>query len=426
MILLLLLGCASVAAVGLLYLSVAWPRAILYVILAALPTQFIFFPVGNFFLSPADILVVIGALGLGLRLGAGDTASWQTVWRHRWLLAMIGGYLLGSLALGDPSRTLVRVLLGIVPSLLAYTYLRTARSVRMALLCVMIAGAGDAIYGLINRLAGFEIPGGRFTAIAGVNFDAMVTLSAAAIGWALWAKIRKLMGAAVLTASGVATLSRGGLIAFAAALGSAVFPVMRPKAKTALLATAIAVALIAVNVPFVQERVRARLEERTLDIEGAKTSTEIRLMVSRAALRGFLDRPVTGLGFGAFLDYSTSDREIAHASYGEGVVTHNTPLEILVEGGVLASAPFLIFSVGLFGVALTLLRRARRRRDRLAAAAVAPLVIVGLSAMLANILLHYFAWAIVGIALACERLRDEATVAGRTDAVGERGVAVRS
>ena len=56
------LAAGGAAALG--WVAFLRPRVGLYAILALAPTQFVFIPVGTFFLSPADVIVIACAAGI--------------------------------------------------------------------------------------------------------------------------------------------------------------------------------------------------------------------------------------------------------------------------------------------------------------------------------------------------------------------------
>ena len=65
------------------------PRLLLYALFALLPTQMLFVPVMDFFVSLTDVLVCAAGGILLLRLLEGRPASWQALHQHRHLLLML-------------------------------------------------------------------------------------------------------------------------------------------------------------------------------------------------------------------------------------------------------------------------------------------------------------------------------------------------
>ena len=127
-------------------------------------------------------------------------------------------------------------------------------------------------------------------------------------------------------------------------------------------------------------------------------------MILRTAWDGFLANPVFGLGYGKFIEYSRINPTINISTGGEGYNTHNSAVEVAVEGGVVAFTLFLLhWWQYLRGISWTI-RAAARRRDTLTAACLVGVPVVLVCAMLANLLLIYSFWLISGVALACLNL----------------------
>jgi hypothetical protein len=53
-------------------MSIVRPRVLLYATLALVPTQFLFVRIADFYVSPADGMVIGSLVGLGWRLATGD------------------------------------------------------------------------------------------------------------------------------------------------------------------------------------------------------------------------------------------------------------------------------------------------------------------------------------------------------------------
>src|SRR5689334_3150377 len=85
----------AAGAAALAWMSFVRPRVGLYAILALTPTQFIFIPVSNFFLSPEDVLVMAGAAGLAVRLAQGNPRTLDALRLHVFLGVMVASYLIG-------------------------------------------------------------------------------------------------------------------------------------------------------------------------------------------------------------------------------------------------------------------------------------------------------------------------------------------
>ena len=408
-----LLVIAAAGAALLAWSTLAQPRLGLYAIFALAPTQFIFVPVSDFFISPADVLVLCATAGFALRLAAGGMAARRALQLHVFVGMMIVGYLAGFLVLEHFSRTLVRIPLAVIPSLVACELLRERRHLARALAALVVAGVVDAAYGGWYLAAGARLHPTRFSGMMGVNFTAMVVLTAAAIAFALLARtpVRvRLALPAGLTLVGLATLSKMGLLALGVAWSAAIAPVSTRGNRRLAAGAAILFAAVALSQAAVRERVFARVAQPELQMDGVeRTSTEVRMLILRRVWSGLAEHPFAGVGYFGFEAYSRRDPEILSSTGGAGYATHNTYLEILVEGGLLAFVPFLLHFLLLARRLPTAWIAVTRRRDVLAAAALAGLIVILISAAVANVLLHYLFWSVCGVALATmERVRGEA------------------
>src|SRR5918993_2246496 len=68
--------------------ALARPRVSLYITMACVPSQFLFVPVQDFFISPADVLIGGIAVGLAVRLLRRDAAAWSAIFQHRFVFLM--------------------------------------------------------------------------------------------------------------------------------------------------------------------------------------------------------------------------------------------------------------------------------------------------------------------------------------------------
>lgn len=398
---------AVVAAAWLVLIAILKPRALLYLTIGLSPTQFLFFPVADFFLSPADVLVTGSVVGLLLRLTTLQSSPWRALYQHRFLFLLICWYLFGFLVLGVFSRTVLRLPLGIALSVLACELLRTRRQLLHAVTAVVIAGMLDAGYGLLLIALGTPGHPSRFSGMATTNFSGMVIAAATVATLALIARTRrplKLIRPGVLGALALATLSQ---MAFVALLGSW-FTVLRRFLSGANRARIVLVGVVAVAVILMISPVRERIINRSareVQSDGvARNSADVRRMIMRTAWDGFLTSPVFGLGYNKFIEYSRTNPTINISTGGEGYYTHNSVVEVAVEGGVIALILFLLhWWQYLRGIARTI-RAAIRRHDTLAAACIAGVPVMIVCASLANLLLFYSFWSVSGVALACLNL----------------------
>lgn len=396
------LGAAG--ATLLVWLAVVRPRWGLYTLFALTPTQFIFVPVGNFFLSPADILVIACGAGLAARLATGDRRARTAVSLHVMLGVLIAAYLIGFVVLGHFSRTLIRLPLAFVPAIMACELLERREHFIRAIAALTCAALLDAGYGLFFVLLGHPLHPTRFSGMMGVNFSAMVILTGAAVAFGALARTRaplQLALPAVLAVLAAATLSRTGLLALLLAGGFVLWKVStRPNRRLVLAAAAICVVIVVAQ-GSLRERVLARTVPQLEQDGVARTSGDVRVRILEVAWRALDEQPLVGVGFFNFQPYSTRSPDIARSTLGLGYATHNTYLEVLAEGGVLAFIPFFLH----FFAYADPLRRALpvmlRQQDVVIAAALSGFTVVMVTAWAANVLFLYLFWSVCGLTLAC-------------------------
>ena len=385
-------------------IALAKPRLVLYLLFALVPTQFLFVPVSNFFLSPADLLVVASILSLLVRLAALKRGSWSAVRRHRYLLLMVGAYLAGFVALGVFSRTLIRLPLAMVVSVIACEQLRTRRHLMRAATALVAAGALDAAYGLYYIARGTPLHPTRFQGMSAVNYAAMLIMTAAAIALAQLAWVRRpfrLFRPGALAAVALATLSQMGVLAFLGAWITVLRRVVSRLNRARIAAAVVAILVVAVAASPVRERVLNRLE-RQVEADGvARSSADIRWMLLQASWDAFRESPVFGLGYFGFAEYSNRNPEIRRSTAGAGYPTHNSYVEVIVEGGAIAFMLFLAHWAQYLRQWPRAVRRAAHQRDPALAAALVGFPVVMVSAAFANVLMVYSFWAVCGLAMAC-------------------------
>jgi O-antigen ligase len=405
-----------VAALWLLAVSLAKPRLLTYAIFALAPTQFLFIPFANFFLSPADGLVLAAAGGFAVRVAARDPRAVTSLWTHRYVLLMIAAYLVGFLTLGEFSRTVMRIPMAVMPSILACELFRSNTYLKRAAAALILAAIVDGGYGVLMSLRGTPLHPTRFSGLSGVNFSAAVILTAAAIAFTHVARARSwwsLSRPGALVALGFATFSQAGALAF---LTSWLVVLRRVVTRRNMVRLA-TLGVLAIALALTSATVRERLAERNrrqLEVDGVeRNSADVRFMVMRVAWRGFQESPFVGVGYSLFPTYSAFDPEIKASTAGLGYGTHNTYLEILVEGGLLALISFALHFVQYLRGAGRILRDLKQRQDVTLAATLVGLPVVLVAALLANMLLHYHFWAVCGLALAS--LKVQGSEAARPD-----------
>jgi len=396
----------AVCAAWVCVIAIAKPRLVLYLLFAFVPTQFLFVPVSGFFVSPADLLVLASILGLMIRLAAGRGPACRAVHEHRFLWLMLGAYVAGFAVLGLFSRTLVRVPLAIAVSVVAREQLRTRNHLRRAASAFVLAGVVDAAYGLYYVARGTPLHPTRFQGMETVNYTGMLIMTAAAIGLAQLAWVRRpwrLAGPGALAALAAATLSQMG---FVAAIGAWLAVLRRVVTRTnkVLIAAAIVATLVAaVAVTPIRNRVLGRFAN---DVEGvdSRSSADIRWILLQLSWDAFSESPVFGIGYFGFAEYSNRDPEIRRSTAGAGYPTHNSFVEVLVEGGAIAFVLFVLHWCQFARLFPRAVRQAARQRDPALAGALVGFPLVMICALFANVLMVYSFWAVCGMALACLRL----------------------
>ena len=402
-----LISVAILAAAGaglLLWTSFVRPRLGLYLILALAPTQFVFVPVLDFFTSLADVLVLSGAAAFLWRLARGHVQARRSLQLHVFVAAMIAAYLAGFIVLGHFSRTLVRIPMAVTAAVLACELLTDRRHVARAIWALIGAAVLDIIYGIYLIASGQPGYPGRFSGMMGVNFSAMVIMSGAAMAFARFGTRAPafLLLPAALSLAGLATLSKMGVIVLAAAWISVIWKVTAPRNRRLIVGGVALLAFLAASQSGVRDRVLARVLRPELQLDGIeRTSTDVRILILRSAWAALAEQPLVGVGYYNFEPYSRNDPEIRASTSGVGYGTHNTYLEILVEGGLLAFVPFLLHFLNYARYCGLAWEAIAKRRDSLVAAAVAGFIVVMISAAVANVLLHYLFWATCGVTLAC-------------------------
>ena len=134
----MLLVVALLVAIWAFLLALTRPRAYLYVIFALAPMQFLFVPMSSFFVSPADGLILLGGAAFGMRCAAGSRSAVDAMWQHRYLILLGCIALIGLFVEGVWVRTIVRLGLALVPSLLAVEALRTRRHLQRATAALIV------------------------------------------------------------------------------------------------------------------------------------------------------------------------------------------------------------------------------------------------------------------------------------------------
>lgn len=317
------------------------------------------------------------------------------------------GYALASLALS-------------ISYMLAITmFVRTEEHVRRLVLVVW------AVSVIMGAIAIAEYSGGynRAVGLSGdANFFAALQVVALPIGAVLASQTRSnarrlivLLGLAVIVGSIVTSLSRGGLLALAAVfLLLALQPArgfFRTRArKRAFLLMALVGAALLLAASFSALSARTSSLFSTADATGSG-----RINLWRAAVAGWHEHPVVGLGYGAFIGQSNDllrqTPGVDFSAYqlrDTGQFVHNAYLESLTELGVVGLVLF-------FGVLATMARtlwvtaRAAAERDAVYLSAFTRAVLLSLAGFaLASVFLSTetdrVLWVMLGLSLALPRV----------------------
>ena len=281
----------------------------------------------------------------------------------------------------------------------------TPRRLRFALALYALAAIAPG-WGTFNNwfhdqllVEGFR---GRWLGVmADPNHDAMALVGAIPIllflttgrghRWPL--RIAGALGTAACIAGIIATHSRGGSIGLAVAvLTFALFSRRKALASLAVLVAAASMMLLA-PASFWERNETATLGAEDLSIEG-------RLQAWQVAGRAFRERPLLGVGEGAFLEawsqYAPMDSD---RLFGHRYVAHNLVLEVLGELGL----------VGLFGlagfIAICLWSAWRARHGELggeARAVLAALIGYLVCQMFSGYSTSWFLYALCAFATCCD------------------------
>jgi len=231
----------------------------------------------------------------------------------------------------------------------------------------------------------------------------MSILTSAAVALALLARTRRsftLTRPGALGAIALATLSQMAVVALVSAWVAVLRRFVTQRNKICILTTGVLMVAVALTISPVRERLYNR-NVREVQTDGvARNSADIRWMILETAWRGFWTSPAFGLGYFKFVDFSNTNPDIDASTAGTGYPTHNTYVEVLVEGGVMTFAFFVLHWLQYLKGIPQAIRIAARRRDVLTPACLVGFPIVMVCALFANVLLVYGFWAICGLALA--------------------------
>jgi O-antigen ligase len=358
-------------------------------------------------LHHAAILSVVGLTALLVRRVLSNQPLWMG-WRTALLAVYVGAAVLSpawSIAPHASAVGAVEVAKHLLFFLAVVNAIDTPRRVRIALAVYALAAIAPG-WGTFNNwihdellVEGFR---GRWLGVmADPNHDAMALVGAIPIllflttarghGWAL--RIAGALGSAACIAGIIATHSRGGSIGLAVAvLMFALFSRRKAVAFVVVLVAAASMMLLA-PASFWERNESATLGAEDLSIEG-------RLQAWQVAGRAFQERPVLGVGEGAFLEawsqYAPLDSD---RLFGHRYVAHNLILEVLGELGIVG---FL----GLAGFITVCVWSAWKARNGElggeARAVLAALIGYMVCQMFAGYSTSWFLYALCGFATCCQ------------------------
>jgi O-antigen ligase len=358
-------------------------------------------------LHHAAILSVVGLTALLVRRALSNQPLWMG-WRTALLAVYVGAAVLSpawSIAPQASAVGAVEVAKHFLFFLAVVNAIDTPRRVRIALAVYALAAIAPG-WGTFNNwihdellVEGFR---GRWLGVMGdPNHDAMALVGAIPIllflttarghGWAL--RIAGALGAAACIAGIIATHSRGGSIGLAVAvLMFALFSRRKAVAFVVVLVAAASMMLLA-PASFWERNESATLGAEDLSIEG-------RLQAWQVAGRAFQERPMLGVGEGAFLEawsqYAPLDSD---RLFGHRYVAHNLILEVLGELGIVG---FL----GLAGFITVCVWSAWKARNGElggeARAVLAALIGYMVCQMFAGYSTSWFLYALCGFATCCQ------------------------
>lgn len=274
------------------------------------------------------------------------------------------------LSQGGTGYALASLALSVVFMVAIAMFVRSERDLRRLLVTVWALSALTGLVSIAQYVSGYS----RTMGLAGdANFFAALQVASVPLQAVLATRVQRastrvgvLLGLAITVGSVVTSLSRGGLLALAAVFLLLMFQPARtffrtPARKRAfLIATLIGVAILLVA-SF--SALSARTSSLFTTSDGGSGRTDLWM----AALNGWHQHQMSGMGFGAFIGQSdalllrTPGVDFsAYALRPGGQYVHNAYLETLTELGVIGLG---LFCAMLVSMALTLRRTARRAAE---------------------------------------------------------------
>ena len=358
---------------------------------------------------PSETVSVVKLVGAALVGVYAVTTAWRAPLRLPLLLLPVGVFLAvvivsllasGQVEAGVP-KTLRYLLFGTFVFLLVQIVTTSAQLIVLAKVLTL----SGAVAGLVGLVRFFSSVADRVSGPIGDANDFAYVLATALplalhLAWRdgrdrlLW-----IACAVVLVAATLGTLSRGALLALAVA---GVWAVVRGRAnpRSVLVAAAVIVALGGAALTFERSFIEDRLNAK---ITVADDNIESRKALWRGALEMAADRPILGVGTGLYPERAAD--YVVDEPFGiVEPVAHNSYLEVLAEGGVLAFAAFAAFVAGTWVVLRRCHQAARSTRDRpvedLASALQASHIVAVAGAMFLSVQIAPPLWLVGGMAAA--------------------------
>lgn len=282
---------------------------------------------------------------------------------------------------------------------LVYAAIRKPADARLVLGAFVVGAGVAAIYGVLSQpnaaaLVTSPVAAQGLNRLAGTIGDPneLATLLAAGIGLSTAIIFNPRVSGPVrmtfvlidlaMLASIFITLSRGGLVALAAALVAGVFATVGRSRVGSVLAIA---SILAVAFGFYFGVASPEARDRITDQDGGSGRTDI----WKVGWRMVEDQPVIGVGAGNFqvasIHYLLAPGVINFDEYivDQPTVAHNAYLQVLAETGLVGLALFVILLLGCLIAAGRAIRMFRRLDDE-EGALVAAATLVGIAALLAG------------------------------------------
>jgi O-antigen ligase len=319
------------------------------------------------------LVLMISWLGL---VTAGEREYRHRIFSHPaflLVLFMLVGWVLTSVAWSEDSGAALASFTRWLPNatlfVIVFAGVRTRDQLYWVLGAFVVGAFVSAIYGLVvpappSDLGRLEGAGGDPNETAAALVAAAALAIALAVSWRgkPFMRLVAIVTAPLCAFASLLTLSRGGLVAFGAALIAAVLMAGRRRAQMLVLAVvsaSLAVGYFAFFAP-------ASAVERVTEVHGGTGRTDI----WKVGLRMVRGAPLQGIGAGNFpivsIHYLLEPGALLRGDFivDKPKVAHNTYLEVLAELGIVGLTLFLIVIFFAIGCAVRAARYAAKLKDR--------------------------------------------------------------